>query len=144
MIDNIKIEACDLTYDEIHPLLVRVDKEFDPPFFCKMDIEQYAHKLERFGHFIVSWVEGELAGMVVYYRNDEDRFIYIPLFVSIAKYARKGLGAKMLHRICEVNPTYSQIRVQVLKSNENAIRFYLREGFVINGEDGNRYNLSRL
>ena len=35
MIDNIKIEACDLTYDEIHPLLVRVAKEFDPPFFVR-------------------------------------------------------------------------------------------------------------
>lgn len=141
MIDGLTIESCDLGYNEILPLLQKVDGEFDPPFFKEVDMKQYAQKLQQYGHFIIAKVEDDLAGLAVYYRNDEEKYLYIPLFVCIKKYAGNRIGSLLLQKMREINLTFLHIRLQVLKSNDSALRFYQRNGFAVFGESDIRYML---
>lgn len=140
MIDGLTIESCDLEYNEILPLLQKVDKEFDPPFFKEVDMNQYAQKLQQFGHFVIAKVKDNLAGLAVYYKNDEERYLYIPLFVTIVKYAGEHVGQQVLDAIVKYGKNaFTEIRLQVLKDNLGAQDFYRKQGFDAAGENADKY-----
>jgi putative acetyltransferase len=52
------------------------------------------------------------------------------IFVS-EKLQSKGIGEKLLDYI---KSKYSQLSLNVYKNNERAVKFYLREGFLISNE----------
>ena len=126
------------TDDEI--LKRRAALEVDPLFpvglHGQSDPEAALLKMLRFADFIVAMDEEEVAGMTAMYANNiETRAAYITLFGVKDAYGRRGVGG-MLLEACEalaLSRGMDRIRLEVTDSNERAVRFYIKHGFVRTG-----------
>lgn len=73
---------------------------------------------------------GQIIGFIAYYSNSENKFAYIPLIAVTSFMRKQGVGKMMLDALKETLPTdFTQIGLEVLKSNDKAIKFYRRYGF---------------
>ena len=93
-------------------------------------------KMLRLADFIVAEDGGEPAGLAVIYANDlETRAAYITLFGVKDECGRRGVGKRLLDA-CEslaLSRGMDRIRLEVTDSNERAVCFYTKYGFVRTG-----------
>ena len=128
-----------LTDDE--SLKRRAAWEVDPVFpyglHGQPDPEAALLKMLRLADFIVAKDADEVAGMAVIYANDrETRTAYITLFGVKEAYGRQGVGSLLL-KACEelaLRRGMDRIRLEVTDSNERAVHFYAKNGFIRTGK----------
>lgn len=122
-----------LTCYEVKFLLEDFDIEFTPSLSSSLCFDDYSEKLSQNAHFVIAYNEGKQIGFIAYYLNEVGRFIYIPLIaVKREGYQHQGIGRKMLRNLEEKsNNTFDSIRLEVLKSNLQAMNFYQKQGFVV-------------
>ena len=115
---------------------LEVDPVFPVGLHGQPDPEAALLKMLRFADFIVAMDEEEVAGMTAMYANNiETRVAYITLFGVKNAYGRRGVG-RMLLEACEalaLSRGMDRIRLEVTDSNERAVRFYTKHGFVRTG-----------
>ena len=113
-----------------------VDPYFPVGLHGQPDPEAALLKMLRLADFIVAVDGDDPAGLAVIYANNlETRAAYITLFGVIDEYGRRGVG-KMLLDACEelaLSRGMDRIRLEVTDSNERAVRFYSKYGFVRTG-----------
>lgn len=120
-----------LSQSEVLSLLNRFDDSSDTPLHEGLDFESYGKKLSNFAYFVIALEEDKMIGFLAYYLNQERCFAYVPQTVVHRDGRHKGAGHAMFEALNNViKNDYQTIRLEVLKSNENARRFYEREGFV--------------
>lgn len=120
-----------LSQSEVLSLLDRFDDSSDVPLHEGLDFESYSKKLSDFANFIIAVENNIQVGFVAYYLNAEGRFAYVPQVVVHKDGRHKGVGHRMFSSLYEsISGVYSLVRLEVLKTNGNARRFYAREGFV--------------
>jgi len=110
-----------------------------------VDVRAYAEKIIRFGFVdLVLAPDKEIVGICVYYANDREAFIahasvliLKPEVVAKAViFIRRGIRNAKAQGMRE-------FRLTVLKSNIQAIRIYERFGFVVCGENGEKFEMSK-
>ena len=139
-----KIESCDTK--RAKALVYATNYDFDPPLSQSIDIDKMADKWSKYAKFFTLHNEDkELVALVVFYENKEERFLYIPHLVVRAPFRHKRVGHKSIEYLLEAKKTegYKSLRLEVLKTNANAIQFYHREGFVSKEERENTYLLEK-
>ena len=113
-----------------------VDPVFPVGLHGQPDPEAALEKMLRFADFILAEEDGEIAGLAAIYANDEKtRGAYITLFGVREAWQRRSVGKKLLEA-CETlcrERGMERIRLEVTDSNEKAVRFYRRSGFVRTG-----------
>ncbi len=113
-----------------------VDPYFPVGLHGQPDPEAALLKMLRLADFIVAEDGGEPAGLAVIYANDlETRAAYITLFGVKDECGRRGVGKRLLDA-CEslaLSRGMDRIRLEVTDSNERAVRFYTKYGFVRTG-----------
>lgn len=120
-----------LTEVEVNYLLNYFDDSSDIPLHKGLDIVSYSKKLSRYARFILISENGKMMAFLAYYLNEEGHFTYIPQVVVHREGRHSGLGHKIFAALQEsLNGNYDTIKLEVLKSNHNARKFYEREGFV--------------
>ncbi len=139
------------TDDEL--LKRRAALEVDPVFpyglHGQPDPEAVLLKMLRLADFIVAMDGEEVAGFTAIYANNlETRAAYITLFGVKEAYGRRGIG-KMLLDECEalaLSRGMDRICLEVTDSNEKAVRFYTKYGFVRTGpcEEDSSYMEKKL
>ncbi len=126
--------------DIIHHLH-KVNYDFTPPLSSYVNIEEYARKLylraDRYELWVSSMVAGLLAGYV------QDHIFFISNFSVIKELAGKGWATYLfdqLKRDLGIKEI-SYIQLEVFNSNERAVGFYKKLGFVIVGDKGAQKSL---
>ena len=82
------------------------------------------------------FVSGMLAGYLIAFKESSAR-IHLANFAVDLPFRRQGVGAKLLESlmIFVVENQYSNIYLEVRRSNAEAIRFYEKNGFRLSGEE---------
>ena len=113
-----------------------VDPYFPVGLHGQPDPEAALRKMLRFAEFIVAVRAGGPVGLSVMYANDlQTRAAYITLFGVMDACGRQGVGKKLLDASEELARSrgMERIRLEVTDSNERAVRFYTKNGFVRTG-----------
>ena len=126
IVSNIK-----LSKEEVLRLLNRFDDSSDAPLHQGLDFESYSEKLCKHAWFVIAEEEDAQIGFIAYYLNDEGKFGYVPQVIVHRDGRHQGIGHKMFECLYGVlkNRDFHMLKLEVLKSNQNARRFYEREGF---------------
>jgi ribosomal protein S18 acetylase RimI-like enzyme len=80
--------------------------------------------------FYVTDPEEKIAGFII--ASEKEQSIHIHKFVVHKPFQNRGLGSKMIDRILQQTNQPVTLKVQV--ANEDALRFYLRKGFIVTGQ----------
>ncbi len=95
-------------------------------------IEQYVEKIISHSTIIPYYVNGNLKGVISYYNNDEAKeHSFLTLILISKDFQGKGLGKLLLQMSINdlKNKGFAYYSLEVLKSNEKAIRLYANNGF---------------
>ena len=131
-----------LCSEEVLRLLIVAEKDFYPPSSLEIDLKRWAEKLSQHGYFVLTKENNKTLGLIAYYKNDEERFIYIPLFWVNSDYQRQGIGGQMLDALIKkYSGNYNDIRLEVTKTN-SAYCFYLKKGFKKKEDRGKKFLMS--
>ena len=79
------------TYFDIQNHLKEVSPTFYPPLSERVNIDDYAQKIRKFGVTFEAWIDNCLIGLVACYVNDVDKEQVYITHVSVSKFLR-GIG----------------------------------------------------
>lgn len=114
--------------------LSRCDTDFVPPLSGRVEIGDYAHKIESKAMRFEAWSGDTLVGLVAAYCNDhEKRIAYITSVSVLREWMGRGIAARLMNRCVEYAKASGmrQICLEVSSDNTLAIRLYQRSGFVV-------------
>lgn len=133
-----------LTQSEVLSLLNRFDDSSDSPLHEGLDFDSYSKKLSDYAFFVIAYEDKKMIGFIAYYLNDEGQFAYVPQVVVHKDSRHKGVGHALFSTMYDsLTPNYTSIRLEVLKTNDNARGFYAREGFEEINDHNERLLLER-
>ncbi|WP_053991854.1 N-acetyltransferase [Mangrovimonas sp. TPBH4] len=110
------------------------------------DVEPYVDKLLENATIIPLREGGVLNAFIAYYDNQEDSKIAYLSMLAVSSMARgQGIGSQLLDASIEKlkQKGFRGYRLEVLKSNDKAIRIYDKFGFKVIGEDGQMYKMEK-
>ena len=121
-----------LSNEQVYSLLLDFDEAFDPALHTEVDLLKYSQKLSSNAYFILAKDEEQIIGFIAYYINIERNYCYIPL-LAISKHMRGiGLGQALIKALeSQLNYIIPEIYLEVNKTNNIALRLYLKENFNI-------------
>lgn len=132
-----------LCKEQVLVLLSYFDNSSDHPLHEGLDFDSYSEKLSKYAYFVIASDDSSRLGFIAYYLNEDGRFVYIPQIVVHKNGRHKGIGHKMLQALKDFySGSFTTIRLEVLKDNLNAKRFYEREGFTFEEDRTKRILLS--
>lgn len=119
-----------LCKEKVLNILEYFDDSFEIPLHTGLDFTSYSKKLSNFAQFVIAYEDEIMIGFISYYLNDEKNFVYIPLTCVHKNWRHKKIGHSLFESLYNsLKKDYRTIDLEVLKNNENARRFYEREGF---------------
>ena len=124
----------DLNRDEIKLFLqeaiIHYPYLFDPNY-----LDAWSDKLSKYARCVCMRDGSAIQSVCLYYCNEQTQAAYITLIVALPG-AAKGSGYELFRRCFDdaKRSGMEKIRLEVLKSNMHAQRFYLRQGLVFAGE----------
>ena len=118
--------------DEVKELLVSFGDVFPNLKGRIRSYDEFSEKLASYANVYVCLKENSPCGLLVYYSNDtSSKTAYISLIGVLEEYRGISVGKFMLDW-CMYNSSIvgmSTVKLEVELNNENAIRFYKRNGF---------------
>lgn len=130
-----------ITKEEILSILKLYEESLPTLKNGTVDKTQYAEKIARFGNVLVMTADGKPAGFAAYYCNDtKTKTAYLAYIAVAPDFLHFGLGSRLLNEVKKrsLKSGMEFLRLEVRADNDRAIRFYLRERFVREGENGDR------
>jgi ribosomal protein S18 acetylase RimI-like enzyme len=123
-------------------------KACDSAFFKhlseRVDLENYAEKIQLFAQRVEAWHEGELVGFLAFYANNvTDGVGYITSISVVPKFGGKRIGHQLFD-LCYrelTEKSFKVIQLHVADTNAQAIDFYKRIGFVATEQQGGFYKM---
>ena len=125
----IKINTSSAT--DIKQHLWSVSELFTPALSTYVDIDKYAEKLFEKAQRIEVWYKGELAGLLAYYNNKDEKIAFITNVSVSCDIMGKGIASEMIKQMeaCAIGEV-SIIRLEVNDTNIRAKQFYIKNGFI--------------
>ena len=103
--------------------------------------EMFEQRFSPSGHQIIV-VDGMDAGLLQLV--DEGSNLMVGKIELLPEFQRKGVGTVLMNRILgEAQVRRGPVRLQVLRSNTSARRFYERLGFSVSGETDTHFQMER-
>jgi carbamoyl-phosphate synthase large subunit len=141
---NISIRKMENTKSEVKRLsgfLCSIDRAFFVPLSEKVNIDSYAIKVLSQGVVLIAEYKEQIIGALLGYANDLTSHIaYMSAFGMLESYRSHGIGNQLLSTMKEIciENDMKYMCLYTHKTNESAIRFYKRNGFVERDDPGNR------
>ncbi len=112
----------------------------------KVDLQQYSKKLFEKSTRFEAWQDNKLIGLVAGYFNDQKNAASFISNVSVSKdKLNKGIASSLIKNAIEYgrDMSFKILELEVLSSNNAAIKLYEKFGFVTTEQSGS-YNKMRL
>jgi carbamoyl-phosphate synthase large subunit len=141
---NISIRKMENNKSEVERLsrfLRSIDQVFFVPLSETVNIGNFAAKVLLQGIVLIAEYEGQLIGALIGYVNDlTSRTAYMSVFGVLESYRSHGVGNRILSAMKEtcIENGMEYMCLYTHKTNESAIRFYKRNGFVEKHDSKNR------
>lgn len=116
--------------------LLRCDPDFVPRLSHRVQIKDYAEKIEKRAMRFEAWSRGTLVGMLaVYFNFPEDSFGFITNVSVLRNWTGRGIAACMLEQCVQHARSLGLhgIQLEVGCDNLPAIGLYAKIGFVASG-----------
>jgi 2-polyprenyl-3-methyl-5-hydroxy-6-metoxy-1,4-benzoquinol methylase/ribosomal protein S18 acetylase RimI-like enzyme len=120
------------------------DASFSPPLSTRVQIKDYARKIECNAMRFEAWKDDRLVGLVAAYFNDHLRRIaYITSVSIVEEFVGKGVANILLKRCVDYAKSSGiyKISLSVSKKNISAIELYKKNSFILDIEDGSNINM---
>lgn len=143
---NIEIEVgVKLSQIEVLSLFYHFDDSSEVPLHKCLDFQMHSRKFADKAYFNLAKIGSQIIGFVAYYLNEEGKFAYISEIIVHKDGRHRGIGHKMMVSLINaVGTSYKCIRLEVLKSNQYARKFYEREGYNEIDDHGNKLLLEKV
>lgn len=134
---NTTIRQMQPTAEDIQNLqqfLKEIDSSFPVPLSAKTDLDQMAEKVLTLGVVLAAETPERIAGVITGYANDQvNRTGYIAVLGISASYRGASLGSRLVQVFREEAMAAGMERITLFthQDNQGAIRFYQRQGFVL-------------
>lgn len=115
-------------------IVERCDHTFMHGITTRSDYETIFRKIDQNAFFIAAVVNKNYVGYAAIYANDQDeKTAYISMIGVLKDMQRMHIGSKLLEKCIEVSKEQAmeKIRLEVLDENQKGIRFYQKNGFVL-------------
>jgi len=130
---------------EIAEHLRDCDDDFVPPLSSRVEIEEYAEKIQCKATRFEAWVDDNLIGLIAAYFNDKEKQCAFITSVSVFReWTGKGIGSELLQQCLGYAKTSSmkQLSLDVAVNNLPAIRLYKKNGFIVNASSSSMFTMS--
>lgn len=111
-----------------------------------VDIGEYSKKIAEHANVYIMKEEVTYGLEAIYVNDQEHKMAYVTLFGIAAAYRRKHLGTKLFNYCIQeaIAAGMGELKLEVRRDNDPALRFYLREGLEILGDsDGEHYYMGK-
>src|SRR6056297_1031271 len=83
---------------DVLELIEKLDRHFVPPLSSRVNLEEYANKLDKFASMILAFSEsGKLIGMIAFYNNNQsDKIAYITYLGVLPAFQGNGIANYLL------------------------------------------------
>lgn len=122
--------------------LLKDNNSKESGIYIPIDLETYVDKLFQFSKIIAVHENGSFQGFISYYMNDsEKRFGYLSMILINKEYQNNGMGSFLIKSAIEdlKKNLFKVFQLEVLKSNDKAIKIYKNFGFNIIKEKRDLY-----
>lgn len=104
---------------------------FTPPLNTYVSIEEYSKKLFNFATNFEVYVSNKLVGLISVYLNNQTMFI--TNFSTDPSFFGSEVSKNNLYELKKygIEKNYNNIKLEVFKSNERAVNFYIKNDFKI-------------
>jgi ribosomal protein S18 acetylase RimI-like enzyme len=110
---------------------LRVDHLYQPPLSSRLNIKDYATKLENSAATFEAWDDGQLVGLVAVYLNQPPKGYVTDVSVE-GCYAGQGIAKKLLKQCianAQAEKCFDSLELKVSQDNQVAINLYHNLGF---------------
>lgn len=136
------------SYEEIYTIIKQCsDNFYNQDINNDYDITRLAKKYSLYSNVFGAYQDDIVNGMVSYYINSKSKEAYISIIVVKRGCEGQGIGKTILQKVCDecINKGMDRLSLHVAAGNENAINFYIRNGFEnVCKEDNGTLKMCRL
>lgn len=122
-----------LTISEIYNYLSENDLIFIPPLSTRIDVQNFAVKLNKYAVHFCAFEKERLVGFTgCYFNNPGREFGFISSSSVMKEFQGRGVAKALLAKTIEfgINNGFKQIKLQVNITNLSAVRLYSEAGFI--------------
>ena len=127
------------TKNEIVEHLKKCDANFVPPLSQRVELNEYGTKIFNNAERFEAWSKETLVGMVAAYCNDpEHRLGYITSVSVLDELKGQGIVSRLMEECIGFvkSAGCQQLGLEVERDNTDAIRLYVKKGFVSDKVNG--------
>ena len=124
---------------QVRTHLENCDTNFVPRLSNKVNIAEYAKKINTNAITFEAWQNDELIGLIAaYFNNKENKSGFITTVSTIKQYEGMGIGSRLIKMCIDYAKSndYRSILLEVNKENNTAIQLYNKYGFVKTEQTG--------
>lgn len=124
-------------FDQLFKMALEERERQNGEFLPKVNASTYWDKIKNKAEFNVHVVNGEYAGFVAFYCNNEQtKESFITLIMVSPEFRGKKIGAGLVDYVLSVSKSrgFSVCSLEVKKKNKSAISLYQIKGFSISEE----------
>lgn len=112
--------------------LISASNSKEDGIYIPQELEIYLNKLFNFSKIVAVYENGKFQGFISYYKNDpKKQFGFLSMLLINRECQSSGIGSLLLKSAIEdlkINK-FMVFQLEVLKTNEKAIKLYYRFGF---------------
>lgn len=134
----IKFKINSASQDDIYQHLLLCDDIFVPALSSRVDLREFAEKVNKRSEIFEAWDNGNLIGFLSCYYNDPKKLCGFITHVSVvSSYFKRGIASKLLSKCVDYGRTngFSFIDLEVYKDNHAAVQLYEKYLFEKTGID---------
>lgn len=128
---DMEIEVINKT-EEKRAIIEKCDSAFLEPLSSRDNYEAVFSKIDKYAIFIAAYENNVPVGYAAIYANDkESKTAFISMIGVLEEAQGKHIGSALMKKCVEkaIENDMKNIRLEVLNTNEKAIRFYKHHGF---------------
>ena len=119
--------------------IIEANNNINDDLLIKKDIDEYLLKLNKFATILTYYSKSKLIGFIAYYSNEIlNRNAYLTLVIIDKDFRGEGIAKLLLESSISdiINRGFIHYKLEVLKTNIIAIKFYKKYGFSIEEDRG--------
>ncbi len=124
----------------IYDHLQKVNSLFTPSLDLRVDLKEYADKLNDKAINLEAWHSDILIGLLSYYLNEQLNEVFVTNVSVLKEFQGAGIASELLNKMFEDNDVKSKSKIRLFASSkdEKLLNFYKKRGFYLGCKSGDQ------